>query len=446
MRIKLAFILLTGTMIVSAQESEVLLKNYTLRQCIDYAIEHNITVRQSANEVEQSAVEVSSAKWARLPSLNGSAGENWAWGRSGVTEKDADGKEFQVYKNTYNYGTNVSLSASIPLFTGFELPNQYALAKLNFKAAVADLNKAKDDIAIQVASAYLQVLLNQELRQVAINQTKLSKEQADRIARLQEVGKASPAEVAEGMARVAQDKLYATQADNNYQIALLDLSQLLELETPRLFSIQNADTTFILNPLTPPDEIYQYALTSKPEIQATQYRLSGSEKSIRIAQSGFYPQLNLGGNWGTSYSSALTPTFGQQMKDNRNKSLGLSLSVPIFNRFTTRNRVRTARLRHLNMSLQLDNAKKVLYKEIQQAWYNAVAAESKYNSSEVAVKANEESFRLMSEKFNNGKATFVEYNEAKLNLTKALSDKLQAKYDYLFRTKILDFYKGEIIE
>ena len=96
--------------------------------------------------------------------------------------------------------------------------------------------------------------------------------------------------------------------------------------------------------------------------------------------------------------------------------------------------------------MQLDNTKKVLYKEIQQAWYNAVAAESKYNSSEVAVKANEESFRLMSEKFNNGKATFVEYNEAKLNLTKALSDKLQAKYDYLFRTKILDFYKGEIIE
>ena len=198
--------------------------------------------------------------------------------------------------------------------------------------------------------------------------------------------------------------------------------------------------------MTPPDEVYQYALTSKPEIQAAQYRLSGSEKSIRIATKRFLPTTQFRSNWGTSYSSALTPTFGQQMKDNRNKSLGLSLSVPIFNRFTTRNRVRTARLRHLNMSLQLDNAKKVLYKEIQQAWYNAVAAESKYNSSEVAVKANEESFRLMSEKFNNGKATFVEYNEAKLNLTKALSDKLQAKYDYLFRTKILDFYKGEIIE
>ena len=123
------------------------------------------------------------------------------------------------------------------------------------------------------------------------------------------------------------------------------------------------------------------------------------------------------------------------MKNNLNKYIGFNLSVPIFNRFATRNRVRTARLQQANLSLQLDNTKKILYKEIQQAWYNAVA-----------VKANEESFRLMSEKFNNGKATFVEYNESKLNLTKALSDKLQAKYDYLFRTKILDFYKGEIIE
>ena len=123
------------------------------------------------------------------------------------------------------------------------------------------------------------------------------------------------------------------------------------------------------------------------------------------------------------------------MKNNLNKYVGFNLSVPLFNRFSTRNKVRTARLQQNNLTLQLDNAKKTLYKEIQQSWYNALAAESKYNSSEVAVKANEESFRLMSEKFNNGKATFVEYNESKLNLTKALSDRLQAKYDYLFCTK-----------
>ena len=446
MKIKIAIICLAGAITCSAQESEVPLHNYSLRQCIDYAIEHNIAVRQSANAVEQSAVEISTAKWARLPNLNGSAGENWQWGRSQVTEKDPDGKEFQVYKNAYNFGTNLSLSTNVPLFTGFEIPNQYALAKLNFKAAVADLEKAKEDIAIQVASSYLQVLLTQELLQIAINQTELSKEQANRIIRLSEVGKASPAEVAEAKARVAQDQLSVTQASNNYQIALLDLSQLLELSSPQLLSIQDADTTFILNPLTPPDEIYQYALSSKPEIQAAQYRLLGSEKNIRIAQSGFYPQLSFGGSWGTGFSSNILEHFGKQMRERQSKSVSLNLSIPLFNRFTTRNRVRTARLKQIDQSLQLDNTKKVLYKEIQQAWYNALAAESKYNSSEAAVKANEESFRLMSEKFNNGKATFVEYNEAKLNLTKALSDKLQAKYDYLFRTKILDFYKGQIIE
>lgn len=446
MRTKIAILFFAGAITCSAQESETPLRNYSLRQCIDYAIEHNISVRQSANAVEQSAVDISTAKWARLPNLNGSASQNWRWGRNVVTETDDNGNQFQVYKNTYNYGTNVSLSTNVPLFTGFELPNQYALAKLNFKAAVADLEKAKEDIAIQVASSYLQVLLTQELKQVAINQTELSKEQAERITRLFELGKASPSEVAEAKARVAQDQMNATQADNNYQIALLDLSQLLELSNPHLLSIQDADTTFALGALTPPDEIYQYALSTKPEIQAAQYRLLGSEKNIRIAQSAFYPRLNLGGDWGTGYSSDLIPDFGAQMKGNRSKSIGLSLSVPLFNRFTTRNRVRMARLQRVNQDLQLDNTKKVLYKEIQQAWYNALAAESQYNSSEAAVKANEESFRLMSEKFNSGKATFIEYNESKLNLTKALSDKLQAKYDYLFRTKILDFYKGQIIE
>lgn len=446
MRINIAILFFAGAITCSAQESENPLRNYSLRQCIDYAIEHNINVRQSANAVERSAVDISTAKWARLPNLNGSASQNWRWGRNVVTETDDNGNQYQVYKNTYNYGTNVSLSTSVPLFTGFEIPNQYALAKLNFKAAVADLEKAKEDIAIQVASSYLQVLLTQELKQVAINQTELSKEQANRIVRLFELGKASPSEVAEAKARVAQDQMNATQADNNYQIALLDLSQLLELSNPHLLSIQDADTAFTLSPLTPPDEIYQYALSTKPEIQAAQYRLLGSEKNIRIAQSAFYPHLNLGGDWGTGYSSDLIPDFGSQMKGNRSKSIGLSLSIPLFNRFSTRNRVRTARLQRINQDLQLDNTKKVLYKEIQQAWYNALAAESQYNSSEAAVKANEESFRLMSEKFNNGKATFVEYNESKLNLTKALSDKLQAKYDYLFRTKILDFYKGQIIE
>jgi Outer membrane protein len=234
------------------------------------------------------------------------------------------------------------------------------------------------------------------------------------------------------------------EAENKYNISLLDLSQLLDLPTPQGFAISTLDIEPKFKPLTPPDDIFIDAIAIKPEIKAAEYRLEGSENSIRIAQSGYYPTLSFGARFGSNYNTynGKGNPFFTQLKDNKATSIGFNLSIPIFNRFATRNRVRTARLQQTNYSIALDQTKKDLYKEIQQAWHNAVAAESKYNTSSVAVAANEESFRLMTEKFENGQATSVEFNEAKLNLMKALSDKIQAKYSYLFRTKILDFYKG----
>ena len=418
-----------------------------MRRCIDHAIEHNISIRQTANAAEQSAVEVNTAKWARLPNLNAGAGQSWNWGRTQTAIKNEDTGDYStVYVNTSSHGTTLSLNTSIPLFTGLEIPHRYALAKLNLKAAIADLEKAKEDISINIASAYLQVLFNEELHQVALGQARLSREQQARISRLAELGKASPAEVAEAKARVAQDEMNVVQTDNSYKLALLDLSQLIELETPEGFCLESPATDLELLPLTPPDEIFQTAMGNKASIRAAQFRLEGSKHNVRIAQSDFYPQLSLNGSLGTNYYSTINRTFRQQMDDNFNKYVGLSLNVPIFNRLSTRNRVRTARLQRENYALQLDNAKKTLYKEIQQAWYNAAAAESKYTSSHTATVASEASFMLMNEKYENGKANAVEYNEAKQNLLKAQSDELQAKYDYLFRTKILDFYKGVPIE
>ncbi|WP_300699754.1 TolC family protein [Bacteroides sp.] len=428
---------------VSAQAQE----RWSLRQCIDYAIEHNINIRKSANTSEQNAVNVNTAKWARLPNLNASAGQSWNWGRTQTAIKDQNTGDYStVYVNTASHGTNMSLNTSIPIFTGFEIPNQYALSKLNLKAAIADLEKAKEDISINIASAYLKVLFCEELHQVALGQVGLSKEQYARINRLAELGKASPAEVAEAKSRVAQDEMKAVQTSNDYNLSLLDLSQLIELETPEGLKLESPAITLNLVPLTPPDEILQTALVSKPVIQAAQFRLEGSKHSIRIAQSGYYPQLSLNGSLGTNYYSTIDRNFSQQMNDNFSKYVGLNLSVPIFNRLATRNSVRTARLKSQFIGLELDNAKKTLYKEIQQAWYTATAAESKYTSSHAAAIASEESFKLMSEKYNNGKANAVEYNEAKQNLMKAQSDELQAKYEYLFDTKILDFYKGIPIE
>ena len=397
-------------------------QTWSLKQCIDYAVEHNVSIKQAANSVEQNAVEVNTAKWARLPSLSGSAGQGWSWGRTQTAVKDEESGDYStVYVNSNSNNTSMSLNASVPLFTGMELPSQYALSKLNLKAAMADLGKAKEDLAINIASSYLQ-------------------------ARLAELGKASLAEVAEAKARVAQDELSSVQARNDHRLALLNLSQLIELDTPEGFQLETPQVDIELRPLYNPDEIFQTALNEKSSIQAAQYRLEGSKYSIKLAQSGFYPRLNLNGSLGTSYYSTINRTFRQQMGDNFSKYVGLSLSVPLFNRFETRNRVRSARLQRENYALQLEDARKTLYKEIQQAWYNATAAESKFTSSNAAAEASAEAFRLTNEKYNNGQATAVEYNEAKQNLLKAQSDELQAKYDYLFRTKILDFYAGLPIE
>lgn len=418
-------------------------QRWTLRECIDYAIAHNVNILQAEISAKQSEVDANTAKWARLPNLNAGGNQSFNWGRTQTAIKDEDTGDYTTkYVDTSSRGTNMSLTTSVPLFTGFELPNQYALSKLNLKAALADLQKAKEDLAINIASAYLQALYNKELHQVAVSQVELSKEQYDRIESLERLGKASVAEVAEAKSRVAQDELNVVQTRNNYNLSILDLTQLIELETPEGFEIEDPDQAFELNALTPPDEIYATAMMNKPAIQAAQARLEGSKHNIKIAQSAYYPSLSLNGSLGTSYYSTLNRTFSEQMGDNLSRYVGLSLNIPIFNRFATRNRVRTAKLQRDNYALQLENTKKTLYKEIQQAWYNATAAESKYQSSEAATEASLASFELTSKKYENGTATAVAYNEAKQNLMKAQSDELQAKYEYIFRTKILDFYKG----
>ena len=413
-------------------------EEWDLRKCIDYAIEHNLSIKQQEATRDQNAVELNTARWSRLPNLNGNVGQSFNFGRA----LQAD----NTYGNRNTQNTNFSLGTNVPLFTGLQIPNNIALCKLNLKAAIEDLNKAKEDISIQVTSSYLQVLFDEELAKIAHSQVELSREQLKLKTAFFENGKASEAEVYDARSRVAQDEMNVVQTNNNYKLALLDLSQLIELETPEGFNLESPAVNLDLVPLTPPDEIFQTAMVSKASIQAAQFRLEGSKHNIRIAQSNYYPQLSLNGSLGTNYYSTIDRTFSQQMNDNFNKYVGFNLSVPIFNRLSTRNRVRTARLQRENYALQLDNAKKTLYKEIQQAWYNAAAAESKYTSSHTATVASEESFKLMSEKYENGKANAVEYNEAKQNLMKSQSDELQAKYDYLFRTKILDFYKGEPIE
>lgn len=410
---------------------------WDLQRCITHAIEHNLSIKQKEAARNQSEVELNTAQWSRMPNLNGNIGQSFNFGRA----LQAD----NTYGNRNTRNTNFSLGTNIPLFTGMQIPNSIALSKLNLKAATEDLAKAKEDISIQVASYFLQVLFNEELTKIARNQVALSQEQLDRKIAFFRNGKASEAEVLEAKSRLAQDQLSLVQAENNHQLALLDLSQLLELPSPEGFQINVPDIDNFSVHLTLPEEVYAQAMMNKPAIKAAQYRLQGAEKSIKIAQSGYYPQLSFGAGIGTNYyhlSGIENAPFSTQWDQNMNKYLQFSLSIPIFNRFQTRNRVKSARIQHTALSWQLEESKKALYKEIQQAYYNALAAESKYKSSQSANESAEASFRLMSEKYANGKASATEYNEMRTAWMKALSDGVQAKYEFVYRSKILDFYKG----
>lgn len=416
---------------------------WTLKKCIDYAIEHNLTIKQQEASAEQSKIELSTAKNSRLPDLNGSASHSFSFGRS----LQAD----NTYNSINTQNTGFSLSTSVPLFTGLQIPNNIALSKLNLQAALEDLNAAKENVSIQVASSYLQVLFNDELARVAHEQVDLSREMLVQREAYFRNGKASESELYEAKSRVAQDELSAVQADNDYQLALLDLSQLLELPSPDGFAIVSPQTDAVENLGTPlpPAEIYADALLIKPVIKAAQYRLEGAQKSIRIAQSAYYPQLSLGAGLSTNYykmSGMDNAGFGSQLRDNFSQYVGLTLSIPIFNRLATRNRVRSARIQQTTLGWQLEDSKKTLYKEIQQAYYNTLSAQIQYTSSRTAAEAAKASFDLMKERYMNGKANATEFNESRTAWMRAVSDQLQAKYNYIFRFKILDFYRGVPLE
>lgn len=426
-------------------QTEQAAQAWSLRQCISYALEHNITVKQQDVTRQQREIDLSTAKNSRLPDLNGSASQNWSFGR-GLTSEN-------TYSNTNTSSTSFSLGTSVPLFSGLKIPRTIELNKLNLEAATADMEKACNDISVQVAQAYVQILYDMEMCDVAQRQISIDSLQVVRLKEMYRNGKASGVDVAQQEATLAQSRLTYTQADNDCRLAVLALTQLLELPSPEGFAIIRPDAGVIdpsAGAVPPsPDEIYQEAITFKPEIKAELYRLKGSEMNIKIAQSALLPTLSLNAGLGSNYyktSGFKAESFGRQMRNNFSQYIGLSLNVPIFNRFATRNSIRSAKLERETQQLQLDNVRKNLYKEIQQAYYNTIAARAKYESSMEASRSNKAAFDLMSAKYEYGKANITEFNEAKNNWLKAESDLVIAKYEYVYDTSLIDFYRGKELD
>lgn len=417
---------------------------WSLQECLDWALDHNLTVKQSELNVTQREIQLNTSKNAYLPNVSGSSNESVNFGR-GLTED-----------NTYTTGattsnTSFSIGAGMNLFDGMARPNNIKLSQLNLDAAVADLERARDDIRVSVAKAYVQVVYDYDIVDVARDQLKLDQAQVDRLQAMVENGKASQAELSQQKATLAQSNYTLVQAENSLRNALLDLSQLLDFPSADGFSIVKPDITVGDHLLARPEDIYADAVEQRPGVKAEQLRLAGSDLSIKIAKAGWSPTLSLSGGMGTSYyTNSRSPYpqdgFWQQLSHNFSPYVGLSLSVPIFDRFSTRNNVRAARLNRELQQITLDRTKQSLYKEIQQAHANALAAEAKYRSASEAATASEDAFVLAQAKYENGKATVTEYNEARTRLAKARSDKAQAACEYLFQSRLLDFYRGNALQ
>ena len=400
-------------------------KQWSLEECIRYAIEHNIELKQREQDQESRKVELNTSKFSWLPDLNANIGQNFDFGRSPSKS-----------------GVIVD-----------QIPNDIAARKLDLKAAVETLNKAKEDLSINVASYYLQVLYNKEVQKIAELQVALSNEQIVKTEALVKNGKVPLSQLYDMKAQLAKDEVSLTEARNNVKLALLDLTQSLELERDGenfdivVPEIEDAVEQY-MGSILPPDNVYDHAVAFKPQIKEQEFLLESQKKMLKVARAGYYPKLNFGASYSNGYyhysgdGEYTNLPFGDQLKNNGRRTIGFSLSIPLFNRFQVRNSVRSARINIRNRELMMENTKKVLYKEIQQAYYNATAAQEKYTASDKSVLASKEAFSYAEDRYAAGKSTVFEYSEAKTKYAQSLSEQAQAKYDFIFRTKILDFYNG----
>ncbi len=435
----IAFIAL-GLADTSAQEK------WTLKQCIDYALENNISIKRQALNAQVGQENLSQSKRDRLPSLSAEStyGYNfgYTWLQSEATNVDQSFKYFSI-----------GAGGSLPVFSGLNNNKTIKANRSNLAAAVQQTEKMKNDIVLQITGYYLQILFDKELLAVAKDQYDVSKLQMERTQKLVDAGSQAQGSFLELKSQAAKEALSVTQQQNSLTMSLLDLAQLLDLEDVVSFDIGIPEIPeFTGFKMEDPASIYNIAVGIMPEIKSSEYQLESSEFQVGAAKGNYYPSLYLSysmsadASWFKSSSGVINRPFGEQLKSTRSTYFGMTLDIPIFNRLSTRSSVKKAQIGVLDAQYELQQQKLDLRKEIQQSYADAKAAYDKYLSSKDAVDSYKESFRYTEKKFNVGLVNSVDYNVAKNDFMKAQSEFIQAKYEYILRNEILNFYKGIPIE
>ncbi len=435
------FLTFSGGFVYSQEQ-----RTWSLEECIRYAIENNIQIKQQVIQTKYQKNTLELSKLNLLPTINGQASHNYSYGRA------LDETTYEFTKDQNIQSNRFYIGGSMNLFNGLQNYNTIQKNKYQLLAGELDLQSFKDNISLSIALAYLQILLNDELVQVTDNQLQITRQQIEKTRKMVNAGSLALGNLLQIEAQAAGEELQLINIENQLDISYLNLTQLLELPSPEGFSIVtpeiHIDTTTIITGAV--DEIYSQAEELRPEIKSAEMKLTASEYDLKIATGARSPQLSLNHSFSTRYSDiAIKPsnplepyTFSEQLNDNFNYGFGFSLSIPILNGWQVNKNIANSRLSMENSQYALEGEKKQLYKTIQQSYTDAVAALKKYNASLKAVASMEESFRYTEQKFNVGMITPVDYNAAKTQLLSAQSDMSQAKYEFIFKIKVLDFYKG----
>jgi len=419
-------------------------KKWTLKQCVDHALKNNITVKINKLNVEVSEKDVKSSKANFLPSLNASTGGNLNFGST-----------FDPVSNdrvsTTTFGGALSLSASYTVFNGFRNLNTYKQAQLGVEASKLDLEVIENDISLQVVNTYLNVLFAKENLEAARVQAEISGNQIKRAQAQFDAGAVPKGDLLNIQSTAANDAQNVVTQENSLNLALLQLAQLLQVSYDafdvEVIKVGSPSASLLYSSS---NEVYQKALTNRPEIERAKLGIENSKLAIEIARAGYLPTINTSASVGTNYgfNLDLPPGFSNeglftQLDNNLGYGLGFSVSIPIFNGFSNDANVERSQINKIISENNLESEKLRLQQTIEQAFLDAKAAAKTYEAASISLEAQEEAFKNAQASFDYGAMTQFDYDQVRNRLVNAQSASIRAKYDYIFKTKVLKFYYGE---
>lgn len=447
-KMKLIQLLVLSVLSITFSVNSHAQKVWTLEDCINYAIENNITVKRQELSAEAAGKTHFQSIMEILPSANTNGNHYLNSGQNLNTET-------YTWENQTFQGGNIGISSEITVFNGLQNFNTIRKNKLNLLSQLESVERVKNEITTNVSLSYLQILLSKELRDNAQQQVEITLEQIEKTTKLVEIGNASKGDLLQIQSQAAGEEAALTDAKNNLKIAYLDLAQVLYLDNPDDFEIVIPEIPDITleNDITSVVTVYNDALEFLPEIKSAELLLKSTEMDLAISYGRISPSLTFGYQYQSRYNELATNIadpgsnypYLDQIGDNAAQVIYFAVRIPIFNNWRTGNSISQAKIALSDSKLNLDLQKQNLYRNIQQVRAQAIASLDRYKANLKAVKSSEEAFRYTEQKYQVGLVDILEYNTAKNQLNQANSDLAQAKYEYIFRTKILDFYRGEQI-